>query len=120
MQKFDSRSDEEEGHIVLLISVRLLQICVAVFSADACNFRVRGKNKSYLFTQISYFCSPDLSLTEINLGAMSEGLNIAKSILAFYRKSLIGVHYHQAKIKDIIEITDRMYTCFFTGDFVIA
>lgn len=87
MQKFDSRSDEEEGHIVLLISVCPLQICVAVFSADACNFRVRGKNKSYLFTQISYFCSPDLSLTEINLGAMSEGLNIAKSI-SFKRKSL--------------------------------
>lgn len=40
MQKFDSRSDEEEGHIVFLISVCPLQICVEVFSADACNFRV--------------------------------------------------------------------------------
>lgn len=114
MQKFDSRSDEEEGHIVLLISVRLLQICVAVFSADACNFRVRGKNKSYLFTQISYFCSPDLSLTEINLGAMSEGLNIAKSIIAFKRKSL-RVHCHQTKIKHIIKDADWGYTCFFIG-----
>lgn len=111
MQKFDSRSDEEEGHIVLLISVYPLQICVAVFSADACKFRVRGKNKSYLCTQISYFCSPDLSLTEINLGAMSEGLNIAKSIIAFKRKSL-RVHCHQTKIKHIIKVADWGYTCF--------
>lgn len=88
MQKFDSGSDEEERHIILLISVCPLQICAAVFSADACNFRVRGKNKSYLITQISYFYSPNLSLTEINLGAMSEGLNIAISIIAFRRKSL--------------------------------
>lgn len=88
MQKFDSGSDEEERHIILLISVCPLQICAVVFSADACNFKVRGKNKSYLITQISYFYSPNLSLTEINLGAMSKGLNIAISIIAFRRKYL--------------------------------
>lgn len=115
MQKFDSRSDEEEGHIVLLISVCPLQICVAVFSADACNFRVRGNNKSYLFTQISYFCSPDLSLTEINLGAMSEGLNIAKSIIAINGSLCLRVHCHQTMIKHIIKVADWGYTCFFIG-----